>query len=65
MLLVIEVKGFIFYFEAHHIVLSKQVDNFGGCPNQHTMTVVKTKQFKVILYSYLILKKMNERITDS
>ena len=22
-------------------------------------------QFKVILYSYLILKKMNERITDS
>jgi len=26
---------------------------------------VKHKSFKVILYSYLILKKMNERITDS
>jgi len=27
--------------------------------------VIDTKVIKVILYSYLILKKMNERITDS
>jgi len=26
---------------------------------------IKHKLLKVILYSYLILKKMNERITDS
>ena len=26
---------------------------------------INTLLFKVILYSYLILKKMNERITDS
>ena len=26
---------------------------------------LKTRYLKVILYSYLILKKMNERITDS
>jgi len=26
---------------------------------------LKAQIFKVILYSYLILKKMNERITDS
>jgi len=35
------------------------------CTNTFTLTIQKTMSVKVILYSYLILKKMNERITDS
>jgi len=31
----------------------------------HLDNLKNVEQFKVILYSYLILKKMNERITDS
>ena len=49
-----------------HLTLGKDVVEVPSSLIRSTMfMLLKQVMFKVILYSYLILKKMNERIIDS